>query len=135
MSEIISLHIGQTGINLGLRSWSLIETEFFHLENAKAINEGDYYPIYHVKDKKLMEPRAIFVDTDNSVLDTMRFSNLEFPLNPAKIVMSAHDTEGVPFAQGPEAKALQTELMETLVVYIWRSWPVGWGKNFIFFLF
>lgn len=70
MNEIISLHIGGSGISLAEPCWQLFDL------NGSVPSTAKWDCLYEVQDEEAIKtPRALYIDSDTTLLDEMRVSN------------------------------------------------------------
>ena len=87
MSEIIWVHIGQTGIQIGLQFWDLIMAEHGvgydgHLQYPK----GNPHVMFDEDENGLFIPRAVFIDTDDIAIEEAMKSDLGQLMKPDQFV-------------------------------------------------
>ena len=92
MREIICIHIGQGGIQLGNACW-----ELFCLEHGiqpdgniipKNLNSGDdaYHSFFEERGNGKQQPRAIYVDLEEEIIDEVRTSTYRQLYSPEQLI-------------------------------------------------
>ena len=98
MNEIISINIGQAGLQIGESFWHLIQQEH-------RLNDPDSPPIYQPSQSLLYEtnrrmvPRQIMIDLEPSVGDQIRRGRLKNLFHPDTIITSKEDASSL-FSRG-----------------------------------
>lgn len=90
MREILTLHLGQTGIALGSTCWEVLQLE--SLQNHDANAKGDMWTTH--SDHRLT-PKALFVDSEPANIDYLQRSSLGEKLQPHQMVSGDGDMGGV----------------------------------------
>ena len=73
--EIISLHVGQAGVQIGNSCWELYCLEHGILPDGKVTSKEDDESIstfFNETDKGIFVPRAIFIDLEPTVINEIR---------------------------------------------------------------
>ncbi|CAL6024288.1 Alpha-tubulin [Hexamita inflata] len=82
MKEVINIHVGQAGTNIGVSSWQLFCIEHGIDRAGKQYSKNQYYPesdflsFFAESQSNKFVPRAVFVDTDPATIDQIRASSL-----------------------------------------------------------
>ncbi|KAF0974231.1 hypothetical protein FDP41_006841 [Naegleria fowleri] len=104
MREIISLHIGQAGIQVGEQVWSLMCAEHGINQDgsrvvAKNSSNHDCSVLFNEASSGKLVPRSLMVDLEPSVIDSVRNSSFKQLYNPAQLVSGKEDCSNN-FARG-----------------------------------
>ncbi|CAL6074450.1 Alpha-tubulin [Hexamita inflata] len=89
MREVINIHIGQAGTNIGACSWQLfciehcIDITGQQYSKSQYCPESDFLSFFAESQGNKLVPRAVFVDTDPAAIDQIRASSL---FDPASLV-------------------------------------------------
>ena len=78
MKEILSIHLGQTGCQIGENQWDLYSTEHGIDASGALSNEYDLNgasTFFHETGNKKYIPRAVFFDSEPSVVDKIKQSS------------------------------------------------------------
>ena len=101
--EVISIHVGQAGVQIGSACWELYCLEHGILPDGKvtAEVENDHLSrtFFHETKNGNFVPRAIFVDLEPSVIDAVR-NGLFRGLFPADQMMNAKEDAASNYARG-----------------------------------
>lgn len=89
--EIISINIGQAGIQIGNETWHLYNREHEISANGKLEAHGDYLTsniesFYEERANGRYVPRSIFVDTETDVIDAIRRSDFRQFYHPDQLI-------------------------------------------------
>ena len=87
MSEIINVHLGESGIRLGLQFWRRLADEhgLDQIGEAKNSNEHPNLNIksyYNQTSAELYSPRAVFIDLDPNIQNIIRSDQLNVQFRP-----------------------------------------------------
>ncbi len=104
MREIISIHIGQAGIQSGNTCWELFCLEHGIDLNGKPAKEikgvNPALKLFCEQDNNKFEPRSLFVDTDSDIINEVRYkSKMQDLYQTEQFVTGKEDTSGN-FASG-----------------------------------
>ena len=76
--ELLSIHVGQAGVQMGHAYWELIAQEHCIQRDGHAIPDGDLYDLqtsnllFQATSKGLYVPRSVMVDLEPTVIDEIR---------------------------------------------------------------
>ena len=105
MKEVISLHVGKAGIQLGNTCWELFCLEHDINPDGSSqikIPDGDDVPFLSLfnetKDKKYI-PRSIFLDLEPSVIDEVKTGTYKDIFPDEQLVSGKEDASGI-YARG-----------------------------------
>lgn len=78
MRELIFLHFGGFGINVGLEFWKLMLIEHGIGLDGRVIDQpiGNPHTIFWEDDEGIFHPRAIFADLDKDIIDKVMKSKV-----------------------------------------------------------
>ena len=106
MREIISLHLGQCGSQIGMACWELycLEhgikpdatmdpgfAEFVSQESVTSRNETAFQTFFHRNSCDKFVPRAIFIDTEPTVIDEIRTGAYSRLFHPTRLLTGKED--------------------------------------------
>ncbi|KAL9650669.1 hypothetical protein ABK040_001725 [Willaertia magna] len=95
MREVISLHIGQSGIQTGQQVWELFRNEHGINEDGSLsgdVNQrNDSSVIFSESNRGKYVPRALFVDLEPSVIDNIKNTNQSALYHPNYMVRGTED--------------------------------------------
>jgi len=98
MREVVSIHIGQAGVQLGNACWELYCLEHGIQPDGQMINEttvghvdDSYTTFFNETSTNKMVPRAIFVDLEPSVIDQIRNSKYKKLFHPEQMICGKED--------------------------------------------
>ncbi|OMJ66637.1 hypothetical protein SteCoe_36460 [Stentor coeruleus] len=98
MKEIISLHLGGAGVQLGNSIWELISLEHNINETGKLAfpsNNNNFTNFYSEINNEVYSPRALFIDTDPVSINNLTRSQYSRLYNPDMLISSKEDSGGV----------------------------------------
>ena len=101
MREIISIHIGQAGIQIANSCWELFCLEHHINPNGEKSDKDGPSPhtLFCEKDSSIYTPRAVMVDTEPTVLDEMRKGKYRNLYNSNNIIEGKQDCSNL-FSRG-----------------------------------
>ncbi|KAL3288408.1 hypothetical protein HHI36_002856 [Cryptolaemus montrouzieri] len=104
MADIISLHIGQAGVQIGNSCWELYCLEHHigkdGIKYGEGSSEGDKCTTFFTEsDSGKFAPKAIFIDLEPSVIQSIRNSNMRSLYNPEQMINYKEDAANN-FARG-----------------------------------
>ena len=95
MREIVSLHIGQAGIQLGNDCWELFCLEHGINEEGYRENPNDqtenYRTFFNESDSGKLVPRAVFVDLEPTVINQIRTGRCRNLFHPEQLISGKED--------------------------------------------
>jgi tubulin alpha len=96
MREIISLHIGQAGCQLGSSLWELYNREHGiaadgTMLSKDASNDKSYQTFYQDTGAGKYVPRAVFADLEPSVIDSIRTGEYKKLFHPSQLISGKED--------------------------------------------
>jgi len=98
MREVVNIHIGQAGVQLGNACWELYCLEHGIQPDGQMINEAtvghvddSYTTFFSETSTQKMVPRAIFVDLEPSVIDQIRNSKYKKLFHPEQMICGKED--------------------------------------------
>ena len=96
MSEIVSLHIGQAGIQLGSSCWELFCLEH-GIECDGSVTAGSVpcQTFFQDTERGKMVPRACFIDTEPDVVDKVKLGNQKDLFNTQHMTTGKEDTANI----------------------------------------
>jgi tubulin alpha len=80
MREVVSIHVGQCGIQVGSACWELfclehgVRPDGFHIDASEQDEARHCVPFFFETGSNRVVPRALFVDTEATVCDELRKS-------------------------------------------------------------
>ena len=89
MREIVWVHIGQTGIQIGQQFWELMMKEHGIGMDGKieeGNGRGDPYVMFDEDEEGLFVPRALFMDTDYMTIEELMKTYLGQLLKPEQLI-------------------------------------------------
>ena len=96
MREIVSLHIGQAGIQLGSDCWELFCLEHGIDANGYRVNQDDqsenFRTFFSESDSGKLVPRAVFVDLEPTVINQIRNGPSKNLYHPDQLICAASPT-------------------------------------------
>ncbi|CAI2368755.1 unnamed protein product [Moneuplotes crassus] len=106
MKEIISLHMGQGGVQVGNTCWELFCLEHDiqpdgKMTSAKTIGEGDntFNTFFSETDARKHVPRSVFLDLEPTVIDEIRAGTYRQLFHPEQLISGKEDAANN-FARG-----------------------------------
>eukprot|EP01027_Heterolobosea_sp_BB2_P023748 GEZU01035730.1.p1 GENE.GEZU01035730.1~~GEZU01035730.1.p1 ORF type:complete len:445 (+),score=203.06 GEZU01035730.1:191-1525(+) len=102
MREVISLHIGQAGIQLGNACWELYTLEHGIRPDGtmeKKVEDNSFTTFFSEAGTGKYVPRAIFLDLEPSVIDQVRTSEYKSLFHPNQMIAGKEDAANN-FARG-----------------------------------
>lgn len=110
MREVLSIHLGQAGVQIGNACWELFCLEHGiqpdgQLPSDKSIGGEDdaFDSFFSEAVAGKFVPRTVFVDLDPIVIDEVRTGTYQQLFNPAQLISGKEDASGV-FARGGRAE-------------------------------
>jgi len=97
MREVISIHIGQAGVQTGEQCWELYCLEHGIQEDGvldkdKVKGEGDSFRVFfNESDKGKYVPRAVFIDLEPTVIDQLQSGRFSKLFNPNQMLSGVED--------------------------------------------
>ncbi|CAG9324073.1 unnamed protein product [Blepharisma stoltei] len=101
MREVISLHIGQAGIQIGNACWELYCLEHGiqpdgQLSGDKDIGEDDAFKTFFSETNAgKFVPRTVFFDSESAVIDKVRTGAYNQLFNPEQLISGKEDTSSI----------------------------------------
>jgi tubulin alpha len=95
--EVLSIHIGQAGVQLGNQCWELFAKEHEILPDGTCPSdtsvgvEGDAFNTFFAEAGKQHVPRAVFADLEPSVVDEVRTGKFRGMFNPDSMITGKED--------------------------------------------
>jgi tubulin alpha len=95
--EVLSIHIGQCGVQLGNQCWELFALEHDILPDGTCPSdtsigvEGDAFNTFFSEAGKQHVPRAVFVDLEPSVIDEIKVGPYRGMFNPDSMISGKED--------------------------------------------
>lgn len=89
--EIVSLHIGQAGIQIGDTLWELYRLEHNIGKDGTAAEPTDIDAIFSPTNSGKYVPHSIFVDLEPSVIDTIRTGDHRHFFHPESMITGKED--------------------------------------------
>ncbi|CAD8202344.1 unnamed protein product [Paramecium octaurelia] len=106
MKEIISLHIGQAGIQLGNNCWELFGLEhgiqldgYMTQDKTLRINDDAFQNFFSETGNNKHVPRSLFIDLDKNSIDELRRSQFRELFGPQQMISGKDDAGGI-YARG-----------------------------------
>ncbi|KAJ2353752.1 alpha-tubulin, partial [Coemansia sp. RSA 2618] len=97
MREIISIHVGQAGVQIGNACWELyclehgINPDGFLNPDVPRGSDDSYETFFYEANNGKRVPRAIFVDLEPSVVDEVRNGKYRELYNPGQLITGKED--------------------------------------------
>jgi len=97
MREVISIHIGQAGVQTGEQCWELycLEHGINHegiLEKENVKGEGDSFRVFfNESNSGKYVPRAVFIDLEPTVIDVLKQGHFSKLFNPMQMLSGVED--------------------------------------------
>ncbi|KRX54931.1 Tubulin alpha-3 chain, partial [Trichinella sp. T9] len=98
MREVISIHIGQAGVQIGNSCWELYCLEHgiqpdgtFPLDKAANLSDDSFTTFFSEAGSGRHVPRAIFVDLEPSVIDEVRLGAYRRLFHPEQLITGKED--------------------------------------------
>uniref|UniRef100_A0A8C4SDZ5 Tubulin alpha chain, testis-specific-like n=1 Tax=Erpetoichthys calabaricus TaxID=27687 RepID=A0A8C4SDZ5_ERPCA len=98
LRECISIHVGQAGVQMGNACWELYCLEHGiqpdgHMPSDKTIGTGDnsYDTFFSETGAGKLNPRAIFVDLEPTVIDEVRTGTYRHLFHPEQLITGKED--------------------------------------------
>lgn len=97
MREVISVHIGQAGVQMGSACWELyclehgINPDGSISEDSVAAKDNSYTTFFSATGKSKQVPRAIFVDLEPTVIDEVRLGKYKGLFHPEQMITGKED--------------------------------------------
>jgi tubulin alpha len=105
MKEVISIHLGQAGVQIGNSSWELFSLEHGIskdgkvLEQSLAMEDDNFKTFFTETEKGKFEPRAFFIDLEPNVIDEIRTGEYKDLFNSDLLINDKSDAANN-FARG-----------------------------------
>ncbi|KAJ8929215.1 hypothetical protein NQ314_018094 [Rhamnusium bicolor] len=96
MREVISIHIGQAGVQMGNSCWELYCLEHcmtkdgYFVEDAKP-NDDSFTTFFSTTGTNKHVPRSIFVDLEPTVIDSVRLGEYKNLYHPEQLITGKED--------------------------------------------
>lgn len=96
--EVLSIHIGQAGIQIGSELWRLYSREHDILADGKRQSHGDTRndsgrnTFFEETSTDRFVPRSIFIDTEPTIIDEIRASDYRHLYNPNYLINGKEDS-------------------------------------------
>ncbi|KAH8383983.1 hypothetical protein KR009_011625 [Drosophila setifemur] len=101
--EIIQIHIGQAGVQMGNACWELYCLEHGILANGRVVqrpvDDGFLTIFEHTSSASVVQPRLVMIDTEPSVIDEIRMGAYRNLFHPDSLI-TGKDDSGSNFARG-----------------------------------
>lgn len=102
IKECVCVHIGQAGCQVGFRTWELFTQEHGILENGTRgdsfseidPSDDEYMSFFHETGTGQHVPRAVFVDTEPSVINDIKSSVMSGLFHPESLISFKQDAKG-----------------------------------------
>ncbi|KAH7707146.1 alpha-tubulin [Aphelenchoides avenae] len=98
MREVISLHIGQAGVQIGNACWELYSLEhgiqpdgLMPADHTLGVEDGSYNTFFAETQSGKHVPRAIFVDLEPTVVDEIRTGTYRSMFHPEQLITGKED--------------------------------------------
>ena len=95
MRELISVHIGQAGVQIGNACWELFCLDHeLNRDGSPAENHNDKEPeaIFQMTNEGKFAPRSIFVDLEPTIIDEIRTGAFRDLYHPEQLISGTFDT-------------------------------------------
>ncbi|KAI6182996.1 Tubulin alpha chain [Aphelenchoides bicaudatus] len=92
--EVISLHIGQAGVQIGNACWELFSIEHGVLPNGITIDEPEksLETFFSESSNGKYVPRTVFIDLEPTVIDEVRTGTYKHLFHPAQLITGREDS-------------------------------------------
>jgi tubulin alpha len=96
MREVISIHVGQAGVQIGNSCWELYCLEHGieptgQLTNPNVVNEDSFGTFFGETSTGKRVPRAVFVDLEPTVIDEVRTGQYKQLFHPEQLISGKED--------------------------------------------
>ncbi|KAJ1837934.1 alpha-tubulin, partial [Coemansia sp. RSA 486] len=97
MREVISIHVGQAGVQIGNACWELyclehgIQADGFKDPSVRAGSDDSYSTFFYEASNGKHVPRTIFVDLEPTVVDEVRNGKYRDLYNPGQLITGKED--------------------------------------------
>merc|ERR1712078_295355 len=125
MREVISIHIGQAGCQIGNGCWELFCLEHGiqpdgQMPSDKTIGGGDdaFNTFFSETGAGKHVPRCVFLDLEPTVIDEVRTGTYRQLFHPEQLISGKEDAANN-FARGHYT--IGKEIVETMAMAIWRD--------------
>ena len=96
MSEVVSIHVGQAGVQMGTACWELYCLEHGIMPDGRALadqedDDHSYQSFFQELDTGKFVPRSLFIDLEPSVVDELRTGSYRDLFRPDAMVSGKED--------------------------------------------